>query len=84
MELDLTVIVPLLPSLVASSLALDVRYLFFFFFFFLNAPAFLLLVVVGGYLAVCCDFGVCVRRNHSRSFSLPSCLLYLTTNVHIL
>ena len=31
MELDLTVIVPLLPSLVASSLALDVRYLFFFF-----------------------------------------------------
>ena len=30
MELDLTVIVPLLPSLVASSLALDVRYPFFF------------------------------------------------------
>ena len=45
MELDLTVIVPLLPSLVASSLALDVRYLFFFFFFFSEGSS---IFVVGG------------------------------------
>ena len=36
MELYFTVNVPFLPSLVASSLALDVRYLFFF----LKFPAF--------------------------------------------
>ena len=37
MELYFIVNVPFLPSLVASSLALDVRYLFFFF---LKVPAF--------------------------------------------
>ena len=46
MELDLTVIVPLLLSLVASSLALDVRYLFFFFFFFFYEGS--SIFVVGG------------------------------------
>ena len=45
MELYLTVIVPLLPSLVASSLALDVRYLFFF-----SEGSSMFVVVVGWWL----------------------------------